>query len=407
MKLAPLAIAFALCVSSSACAQEQAVRIVDFDVKLETVLEHDDGKFLWFHPRVAAIPAETSGGTPAVWMTLQKHLRTSDHYSGASVMRTDDLGRNWTKPDARPELDWVREPGVDVAVCDITPGWHPRTKKLLAVGAQVRYSSRGEQLEDQPRANQTAYTVFDPAADTWSKWQLLEMPPGQLFDTARSACAQFVVEPDGSVLLPFYVGPASNKPYSTTVVRASFDGTRLKYLEHGDVLSLDVERGLYEPSLVRFASRYYLTIRNDLRGYVTVGDDGLHFGPVKAWTFDDGQELGSYNTQQHWLAHRDGLFLVYTRKGAGNDHIMRHRAPLFMAQVDPKRLHVIRASEKVLVPERGATLGNFGAAAVDARESWVTVAEGVWNDEARRRGARGAVFVARVIWSQPNDVSGR
>lgn len=41
---------------------------------------------------------------------------------------------------------------------------------------------------------------------------------------------------------------------------------------------------------------------------------------------DDGKELGSYNTQRHWLAHSVGPFLVYTRRGADNDHILRHRA---------------------------------------------------------------------------------
>ena len=34
--------------------------------------------------------------------------------------------------------------------------------------------------------------------------------------------------------------------------------------------------------------------------------------------------------------HSEGIFLVYTRKGVGSDHVFRHRAPLFMAQVDPK-----------------------------------------------------------------------
>jgi hypothetical protein len=29
---------------------------VDFTVTLETVMQHDDGKFLWFHPRAAATP---------------------------------------------------------------------------------------------------------------------------------------------------------------------------------------------------------------------------------------------------------------------------------------------------------------------------------------------------------------
>ncbi|MGD9855908.1 MAG: GDSL-type esterase/lipase family protein [Planctomycetaceae bacterium] len=366
-----------------------------FRIERETVLKHDDGKFLWFHPRVAAIPSET--GNPAVVMTLQKHLYTSDHYSGLSVMRTDDLGGTWSGPEARTELDWVRDGIVDVAVADVTPGWHPQTGKLIAVGAQVRYSATGEQLEDQPRANQTAYAVYDPKANEWSPWRRLEMPAGDEFNMARSACAQFVVEADGSVLLPYYIGPSTAVPFRTTVVRCTFDGNELKYAEHGNVLSLDVARGLYEPSLIRFDGRYYLTIRNDEQGYVTVSDDGLHFRPIKLWQFDDGTELGSYNTQQHWVVQNGGLFLVYTRRGANNDHIMRHRAPLFIAQVDPQQLHVVRDTEQVLLPERGATLGNSGAAAITPNESWVTVAEGIWTDDARQRGAEGAVLLARVI----------
>ena len=154
-------------------------RPVPFSTRLDTVLEHDDGKFLWYHPRVTAIPSPGGEGRPGVLMTLQKHLNTSDHYSGLSVLRSDDLGRTWAGPDAVAELDWVREPGgVDVAVADVTPGWHPATGKVLAVGAQVRYSAKGEQLEDRPRSNQTAYAVFDPESGRWTRWRRLEMPPG-------------------------------------------------------------------------------------------------------------------------------------------------------------------------------------------------------------------------------------
>ncbi len=127
---------------------------------------------------------------------------------------------------------------------------------------------------------------------------------------------------------------------------------------------------------------------------MTKGDDGLHFDPIRPWTFDDGAELGSYNTQQHWLMHSDGLLLVYTRRGANNDHIMRHRAPLFAAEVDRERLCVRRGTERILIPERGGEMGNFGASAIDARESWVTVGEGVWDDAAHRR-ARGGPYSSR------------
>jgi lysophospholipase L1-like esterase len=380
----------------------QEVKPVGYRTRLETIFQHDAGDFLWFHPRAAAVPGQGINGGPAVVMTLQKHLRVSDYYSGVSVMRSDDLGASWSRPDPRPELDWVRDDqGIVVAVADVTPGWHAPTGKLIAVGAQVRYSTEGRQLEDKRRAHQTAYAVYDPGTGAWSRWRVLEMPEDEKFNFARSACAQWLVEPDGTVLLPFYFGPSADVPHSVTVVRCGFDGERLRYLEHGNELVLNVVRGLVEPSLVRFQGRYYLTIRNDVKGYVTTSRDGLRYRSIQPWRFDDGAELGSYNTQQHWLSSDDGLFLVYTRRGANNDHIMRHRAPLFIAQVNPRTLRVMRSTEQVLVSERGATLGNFGASRITAKESWVTVAEGVWSDDARRRGAEGAVFVGRVTWSDP------
>jgi lysophospholipase L1-like esterase len=380
----------------------ESPRIIPFETALQTVLEHDDGRFLWYHPRAALLPPSEDHDRPNVLITLQQHLHTSDHYSGLSMLTSPDLGRTWTGPEPIKELDWVREPGgVDVAVADVTPMLHPPSGKVIAVGAQVRYSATGEQLEDQPRAHQTAFSVFDPETRRWAPWQRLEMPDDPRFNFARSACAQFVIEDDGTVLLPFYIGQSAGEPFSVTVVRCSFDGESLTYREHGNILSLGQARGLYEPSLIRCAGRYYLTIRNDLRGYASVSDDGLNYRPAKAWTFDDGTDLGSYNTQQHWLAHDDGLFLVYTRRGADNDHIMRHRAPLFLAQVDPELLQVIRSTERVIIPERGGELGNFGATAISDRESWVTVSEGVWNEDARRRGATGALFIGRVLWGDP------
>ncbi|MFO0919904.1 MAG: hypothetical protein U0872_16525 [Planctomycetaceae bacterium] len=51
-------------------------------------------------------------------------------------------------------------------------------------------------------------------------------------------------------------------------------------------------------SLTLFQGKYYLTLRNDAAAYVATSDDGLNFGQPRAWTFDDGQDLGSYNTQR-------------------------------------------------------------------------------------------------------------
>ncbi|REJ89538.1 MAG: lysophospholipase [Planctomycetota bacterium] len=371
---------------------------VPFHVKRTVPLQYDAGDFLWFHPRAVVLPATTETDGRRAVMTLQKHLYTSDHYSGLSVMHTADGGATWTAPDPRPELDWVAEsPDVDIAVADVTPGWHPQTKKVIAVGCQVRYSKTGAQLDDKPRTQQTAYAVFNPADGSWTRWKVVDMPQEEIFNFARSACAQWVAEEDGAVLLPCYIGINASAPSAVTVVRCTFDGNELTYDSHGTIHRLDENRGLHEPSVVRFGGRYYMTVRHDAGALVTVSDDGLHYEELRPWRFDDGTELGSYNTQQHWFTLKDGLFLAYTRRGDENDHIFRHRAPLLAAQVDPQRLHVLKDTEQVVVAERGATLGNFGACQVSENEAWVTVAEGIWNDDARRHGATGAVFLARVI----------
>ena len=379
---------------------------LDFTVKLETVMKHDDGMFLWFHPRAAAIPARSQTG-PAVVMTIQKHLKVSDYYSGLHVMTRTNLNAPWSGPALPPELDWQQlTNGVTISVADVTPGWHAPSGKLLAIGCQVRYSSKGKQLDDVTRAHQTVYAVYDPKMERWSRWQVLELPAEEQFNFARNACSQWLVQPDGKLLVPLYIGRNSSEPFSTTVAECRFDGTKLTYLRHGTVLKLNLARGLYEPSLIAFRGSYFLTLRNDERGYVSVSEDGLQFAEPKPWRFDDGKELGSYNTQQHWLAHSEGLFLIYTRRGANNDHIIRNRAPLFMARVDPETLRVLRHTEKVVVSERGAELGNFGAAAISENESWITVSEGMFMKDSRQRGAEGATFVARIIWSKPNKLVG-
>ena len=323
-------------------------------------------------------------------------------------MRTDDLGQTWRGPVEIPELVWrTGDDGVITSVCDVTPGFHPQTGKVIAIGAQVRYNTRGDQIEDLKRGQSTAYAVHDPQADKWSGWSTIEMPPGVDFDYNRCACAQWLVERDGTLLVPFYHAASAGVPAKVTVFRCAFDGTEIKLVAQGNTLELPVVRGLCEPSVVWYAGRYYLTLRNDIKGYVTASDDGLQYEAIRPWTFDDGSELGSYNTQQHWLAHSEGLFLCYTRRGANNDHIPRNRAPMFMAQVDPARLCVIRGTEKELMPERGLMLGNFGATPITTAESWVTDSEYIAVNsgiKATAAGGNGSTFVARVIWTKPNGL---
>ena len=385
--------------SNIAIGQEQSNEL-SYEVKVDTVIKYTSKDFRWLHARVAAVPRAGCNGKARVVMSIQKELRLDDFYSGLFVLHTNDMGVTWTKPDERPELAWRRqEGGIIIAVADPTPGWHGQTGKVIVFGCTVHYLN-GKAIQPQPGV--TSYTVHDPNSGTWSPWQEIKMPERKDFFCTRSSCSQWLSEPDGTLLVPFYFYTRQSNVCSVAVMRCSFDGKVVKYLEHGNELKLNVQRGLNEPSITFFQGQYYLTMRNNEKGYVSVSDDGLHFAPIKAWTFDDGADLGSYNTQQHWATHSDALFLCYTRRGANNDHIPRHRAPLFLGQVDPKKLCVIRKSERILIPENNAWMGNSGVTNINENETWVTVGE---YDEYAFPGRETSVFVARIIWSKPNRLA--
>ena len=264
-----------VCLSTVSLADD--ISRVPFSVQPEVALQELSPDHCWFHARAAAIPGMGKDGMPRVVMTLQKHLRVSDYYSGEWMMQTDDLGKTWTGPTEIPELAWVKEKGgIVIAVADVTPGWHAKTGKLLAIGCNVRYSTKGHQLRDVRRPSQTAYSVHDPKSGTWTKWKVVEMPDDDKFNLARCACAQWMVRPDGKLLLPIYFHKGSG-PASVTVCECTFDGETIKYVRHGNEMSLDVKRGLCEPSIIELGDTYYLTIRNDVKGYVTKSKDGLHF----------------------------------------------------------------------------------------------------------------------------------
>ncbi|HWA99883.1 MAG TPA: exo-alpha-sialidase [Pirellulales bacterium] len=378
---------------------------VGYRLELETIHRGYDGKTCWVHARAGAIPGER----PIVVLTMQKLLLTgSDVFYALNDMRTDDLGRSWSGPTEHADTLGRRdEPdGVTVAACDFWPKWHRTSGKLLGIGHTVRYRDNRVM---HVRRRETCYSVYDPERRAWTPWTTLAMPDEPRFQNAGAGCVQRVDLPNGEILLPIYFKRPEEELASVTVVRCRFDGRRLEYVEHGNALSLPNGRGFVEPSLTRFKDKFYLTLRNDLAGYVTSSSDGLHFDAPQPWLWDDGSDLGNYNTQQHWVTHHDGLFLVYTRRGAENDHVFRHRAPLFMAEVDPATLRVRRATERVLVPQRGARLGNFGVVNVNENETWVTVSEWMqtWGPKVvmppdNPYGADNSVYVARIVWDAPN-----
>jgi hypothetical protein len=254
----------------------------------------------------------------------------------------------------------------------------------------------------------TPYAAYDPVRNVWAPWKKLEMPEGGKFKFCTAGCVQRYDLPNGDILLPMRYAiksqSAAPKQYTTIVSRCRFDGETLSYVEHGSELTVPIDRGLFEPSLTWFAGRFYLTMRNERAGYVATSVDGLHYDEPRKWTFEDGADLGNYNTQQHWVTHSKGLFLSYTRRGANNDNVFRHRAPLFIGQVNAEKLHVIRATERELMPNRGARLGNFSVTEVSPSETWVSDCEWMYQpDEKQNLGADGSVWVTRIRWNQPNE----
>jgi len=383
-----------------------------YDIDLTVARQGFDKKMCWVHARAGAIPGK-GNSQPVAVMTLQKlMLSGSDVFYALNGMRSTDGGITWTEPRehatfSRQLIAYDGKEGLEMAVSDFTPAWHRESGKLLGTGHTVVYENNGV-MHVRPRV--TPYSVYDPNKQTWSKWKTIQMPKEAKFGNAGAGSVQRYDLPNGDILLPIYYKEIGTKLDFVTVLRCSFDGTDLKYVEHGSELTVLNGRGLAEPSISHLKGRYYLTLRDDESGYVAVSDDGLNYSTPKKWTFDDGKLLGNYNTQQHWVSHSEALFLVYTRKGADNDHVFRHRAPLFIARVDPDKLQIIRSSEQILVPEKGARLGNFGVAQFSENETWVTVTEWMqtigpkYNDPEKliKLGADNRVWVAKVKWKKPN-----
>lgn len=381
-----------------------------YEIELSTATRGFEGEHCWVHARAGAIPSP-GDAPPTVVMTLQKlALSGSDVFYALNEMRTSDLGETWTDPVrhesfARQPFEFGERDDLEITVCDFWPKWHAASKTLLGTGHTVVYEDN-RVMKKRPR--ETAWAIYDPEAKNWSDWQTVEMPDVPKFENSGAGCVQRVDLENGDILLPVYFKALEDPRYSVTVLRCSFDGKKLTYLEHGSEMSVDVKRGLYEPSLAQWGGKFFLTLRNDEHGYVAVSEDGLEYSEPIQWKFDDGSDLGNYNTQQHWVVHEDALFLVYTRRGAENDHVFRHRAPLFIARVDPEKLQIVRESEQVLVPEYGARLGNFGVTEVSPDETWVTVTEWMQapapnhHDPAPlvARGADNRVWVAKLKWKK-------
>ncbi len=349
----------------------------------------------WTHARTTFVAA----ASPEWVTTMSQTTKLGSHgYHDIFESVSRDRGRTWTTPELITSLRRFRdEEDYDVAPGDLWPTYHAQTQCILATGKTFNFA-HGE-TENFLR-EKVAYAVKDLKAGRWGTLRTMAMPKrdhsGHPILAPNAGCNQPEKLPNGDLLVPVrYQREADSRIYTSVVVRCRFNGRTLEYVKHGSELTIPRGRGLYEPSMIQFSGESFLTLRADDTAYVTKGRDGIHYQPIREWSFDDGTRLGSYNTQQHWVRVGGGLFLVYTRRGADNDHIFRHRAPLFIGQVDPERLVVLRETERVLLPENHACLGNSGICQVSDSEAWVTCGE-VRVSYGQRKGENNRVLFARI-----------
>ncbi|WKN44209.1 exo-alpha-sialidase [Tunicatimonas pelagia] len=412
------------CTTSLSSESAQESTEANFRVMLETVIQENDEEslsidFIWTQARAAWVPTDT----PYAIMTMSQKLKTGDDvYYDLYQTLSYDSGQTWTVPQEIPSLKLhTIDNNYRRSLSDMTPQWHPKTGRILNIGKSFFYTD--DSTPDRSR-REVAYAVYDPETQQWGSHQALDIPTQDTSALSiiapNAGCVQWLMQPNGEILLPIFYYKMSAEQAATTdrtaydvgnnmnndelsqmvaVLRCSFDGEKLTFLELGEELQMKQGRGLGEPSLAYLNGTYFLTLRTDQSAYVTRSSDGLHYEELQEWTFDDGSVLGSYNTQQHWATHDDRLFLSYTRRGADNDGVFRHRAPLFIAEVDPQKLVVLRDTEQEIVPNRGVGLGNFGVTKVDGQQIWITTTEYMRGET--NVAADNSVFVARLLANQP------
>ncbi len=345
-----------------------------------------DRNSCWVHARCCLIhPSDWSG---EMILTLQRCIMgtsedTWDIFTDLSMMKSADRGKTWSAPQRIDALkSWSEGEGRTVVISDFTPQWHHASGKVIGIGHTCRYIDG--KLMPPPRPRETAYSVYDPDSGHWLPPLILEMGDPDAFFCSGAGCAQWIELPDGDLLLPIYyksfessagLSRMTHAATSVRVLRCRFDGQTLTVIRKGLPLETSAYRGFGEPSLAAAGGGYWLTLRNGEKAYLSFSQNGIDFAAPIPWCFDDGSELESYDTQQHWFVLEDRLFLAYTRRGLNNDHIVRHRAPLLIAEVDPDRRCLLRDTEQIAVPEMGAQLGNFGVTPGGANDAWLCASE--------------------------------
>ena len=373
------------------------------EIELKRITPKRDGDRCYVHARGLILPSGFG------LITMQKlELSGSDVFYGLEMMKTYDGGETYTSPIVCENLKRIyREDKTSFAMCDATPFFHKKTGKIILVGHSVCYDESNA-LQAPPRPRTTCYAIYDEKKGDFTHFCELSIT-GDEFFSQGAGCAQILELDSGELLIPIYYKSLEesrdpwNTSYRAAILKCDFDGSELTIKEIGSPLSVTTPRGLYEPSIIKHGERYFLSLRNDVTGFAARSADGMSFEDPVELCFDNGEPIGNYNTQQHWLKSADKLYLVYTRRAGTNDHVFRHRAPLFIAEFDTEKMQLIRSTERIAVPERGARLGNFGCQSYSDEVGYVFAAEWMqcgrlgW-DVCAKHGSDNTIFISKITY---------
>lgn len=360
---------------------------VPMEIKINKIDGHYNGKECFVHARMCGLNENH------LIMIMQKlYVHACDLFSPLYVSVSKDGGKTWSEPMPDDAFVLPSRGGVSAVGCDASLLMHKKSGKAVITGCVTHYRN------DEPAeevGNKTFYSVYD--GEKFMPIGIIDIPPQYQFKSCNPGSSQFIEEENGDLLVPVSIVKTEGARAVSTVMRCSFDGTRAVFKEFGNTLEFNHARGIYEPSLCKFRGKYYLTLRNDDYALFAVSGDGIHYSKPDFWRWDTDEILPSDNTQQHWLACGDKLYLVYTRRAGNNDHVFRHRAPLFMAEVDTENMWILRHTEKIVAPERGARLGNFGVCRLSDNHSIITAAEWMQPHGCEKYGSNNSIFITDVI----------
>ena len=397
-------VAATLLLPSQLFGQSDSVRDIVDSIEPSIVRANRDGRGVtWFHPRGCLVPAPQG---PLAFMTLQA-ITGSDYFGPVHWSASRDGAKSWTDPQPVPGMGRIAlGDGLEEAVCDVSPGYHRRTDTVLALGMCIFYKGGRKIPFTEELPARPVYTIRR-ADGSWSDKKKLVWNDPRATVVLSCGCAQWLVLPDGDLLLPVSVGSKTAPRRFATTLLCGYDGNELTVKKVGRSLAGKSGRGFIEPSLTFLDGIYHMTIRSeDGKGYVATSKDGLEWSDPIAWAWQSGETLTMSTTQQHWLTHSDALYLVYTRKSAENATVFRWRAPLYLAPVDRKTLRLVQNSERIVFPIKSEGVkdvkdapfsGNFHTMSLSANESLITDAE---TFPANR--FHGDQLQARVRWKTPN-----